>query len=979
MQNNNFNNNNSSNSFPTNNYNDLATNSGIDQSQYLNNLKFVYTQNYNNLPNPNAEANRISQNTNFTQQANYVGSNQTQFSTQQIAQGSNCFINPNQLIQNTYNTQGMHNSEANINLSSSLNNNNNIIYENTNNYNIPSNSSNHPSSKMVYNPQVNQRLVPLSSIPNIQLVQMQLQGINSSNNNFNTSNSSYYNNANSSGVPAKTIHIPDNYSLYSASSNGNGFNSSSNFQSQSFSNFKMQNFNDNQSLSSAMSGSTYFSNAKSVNNLTRKVMKDEINTRLLSCIESMLPKLAQECVEFVYDKVMKEFSQQNTDLEDIKKLVDKLEETFSEKIQTKIICENSTPIKNLKFACENISIIQKNLERKLDCFLDENNINEENLGSNNSNDGNYNNFDREVMNSAKFFSEMFQKISAFKNMLQKESKFATNIKKEINDSMASFVHIKNIFEQKIPLLSNNFDLLKTKENSQKCSLNNSKTQTFQEINCPTKCLNNNNNYNHNNNCNTNNTNNNYFNNHQNANPIANTNNKLVNTCNSLINQVLESPDVVEEIENIIKSAVCTKLKSSLQNKAMQHVDDSSFPCLDDNDCIIESSGGIRLNNSNNNAPSNGINSNVNGDYSNNNNSMLIFNKKFNSLLHNFNTLQDKINSFMEAKNNNQGQNINNIFEQNIPSANVSKKSLLPINQANYSATEYNNTINNTNIISNNNIKYNENINNKIFQNSPIFNNISSINNNQNRDSLSNINNIPPDNSDVNNDCDYTNANNLKYNFQANENLGTEENLIYSNKSSANLKMKAKQQKNKRQTPQEAALYNSNYVYIKHENKQSLNNNLILDKNTPNNFAGVDEMGNIRFDEFFDNKKSITLNDFDKLNIISQKNIRKKQETQNMEKELKISCSKSWISSDCSGSVVKDCLHKPNLNNNQNKNNREEENFFINKSLFTAYLPFACENTKKIPHKAMRNAPNNKNQSSDPAVIKNKIMNNKFKF
>jgi len=273
----------------------------------------------------------------------------------------------------------------------------------------------------------------------------------------------------------------ENYSSYSANNpkinNFNNFSSSSNnpnnfysYNSNNNNQFQSQLYplsggssGDSASVYSGMSGSTYFSNAKSVNNLTRKVMKDEVNTRLLECLDSLLPKLAEECAEYIYDKFKKEFSQQNSELEEIRKLVDRLEENFSVKIETKFLNENSTPMKNLFLANENISIIQKNLERKVEFFIG--NEDEKNCGYS----GEELDVEKtgiiplEMVRCGNFFGEMKKKITGFKLILEKERCLANEINQQIIDGNAGFIQVKKLFEDKVPLINEKFKLLKSRE------------------------------------------------------------------------------------------------------------------------------------------------------------------------------------------------------------------------------------------------------------------------------------------------------------------------------------------------------------------------------------------------------------------------------------------------------------------------------------------------------------------------------------
>jgi len=266
----------------------------------------------------------------------------------------------------------------------------------------------------------------------------------------------------------------DSYSVFSSSNNNHFLKDNrnianyNNLKSQPFLSNKnynniTHNYSDSASVISGISGSTYFSNAKTVNNLTRKVMKDEINTRLLSSLDVLLPKLAEECSDFIYEKFRKEFTQQNYELEEIKNLVEKLQEKFLLKIETKFLNENSTPMKNLALANENIAIIQKNLERKVDFFIeDSSKLNEGNMTNINCI-----NLPNEMINHKKFFEEMNLKINGFSKMLEKEKNLANEINKEIINENACFIFIKNFLDNKVPLLGEKLQLLKSTINRPK--------------------------------------------------------------------------------------------------------------------------------------------------------------------------------------------------------------------------------------------------------------------------------------------------------------------------------------------------------------------------------------------------------------------------------------------------------------------------------------------------------------------------------
>ncbi len=294
-------------------------------------------------------------------------------------------------------------------------------------------------------------------------------------NNLKNLNKNAYTNSNTFSSCEEDIKNV-NFETYSSissnykSMNHNNLNRNYNYditKNQNFNN-SCNNISDNLSILSGNSGSTYFSNAKSVNNLTRKVLKDEVNGRLLNSLENILPKIAEECAEYVYGKFKKEFLIQNNELEEIKKLIEKLEESILVKTEIKFLNEDSTPVKNLLIANENMSIIHKNLERKMDIFVNDSIIDDneyDKMNDTNLNPLNSNLISKDMLNCENFFGEMKNKIKLFKKLLEKEKSLANEINNEIIDGNVSFINIKKILEDKIPLFSEKFDLLKSKENS----------------------------------------------------------------------------------------------------------------------------------------------------------------------------------------------------------------------------------------------------------------------------------------------------------------------------------------------------------------------------------------------------------------------------------------------------------------------------------------------------------------------------------
>ena len=96
---------------------------------------------------------------------------------------------------------------------------------------------------------------------------------------------------------------------------------------------------------------SYYSSASTATNLTNNLKKknflEEFNSILSGCITSLIPKIAEECVDLVFAKISSELDKQSKEIDELKFQLFNSKKQIKDKLNNKIFNIDSTPHKSL--------------------------------------------------------------------------------------------------------------------------------------------------------------------------------------------------------------------------------------------------------------------------------------------------------------------------------------------------------------------------------------------------------------------------------------------------------------------------------------------------------------------------------------------------------------------------------------------------------------------------------------------------------
>lgn len=218
---------------------------------------------------------------------------------------------------------------------------------------------------------------------------------------------------------------------------------------------QMNNFSDNMSYYSSASTNSSLSNLKRKNTLS---YLDDINSILASSIESLIPKISQECAELVYSKISSELDKQAKEIDDLKNQLAKFEKLIQNKNNKKRLGVNSTPMKNLNKVNSHLNKIEETMDMQSRIISENSNINH---------------------NS--HLETLKEKVNLLKECIKEERDLTEKLNSNMKDKQVDLLGLKSFIGQKINYLMNEVKLAShdALHSSEKDNI----TANIKEINC----------------------------------------------------------------------------------------------------------------------------------------------------------------------------------------------------------------------------------------------------------------------------------------------------------------------------------------------------------------------------------------------------------------------------------------------------------------------------------------------------------------
>lgn len=213
------------------------------------------------------------------------------------------------------------------------------------------------------------------------------------------------------------------------------------FNNNSYQNMNIP-MNDNMSYYSSASTATNLTN-----NLKKKNLMDEFNSILNNCMENLLPKIAEECADFVFTKISSELDKQSKEIEELKSQLAQFEAIIKDKLNHRIFDSDSTPYRNLRQFNGDIS--------EINSLIADQSVLLKELKSN----GNR----QEENNYLPIFDCLNKKIYSLKGHIEEERKMAEKLNYGIKDRHVDLLGVKNLIDDKINYLINDMKIKSTNE------------------------------------------------------------------------------------------------------------------------------------------------------------------------------------------------------------------------------------------------------------------------------------------------------------------------------------------------------------------------------------------------------------------------------------------------------------------------------------------------------------------------------------
>jgi hypothetical protein len=166
--------------------------------------------------------------------------------------------------------------------------------------------------------------------------------------------------------------------------------------------------------------------ATGLSGIKKRNITEDFNLILTSCIEELLPKIAEGCAELVYSKI-------STELDNQAKQIEELKEQIENFINNNHRQFTSTPIKKLKNIQSTIKKVNGMVHNQLEILKDQNEQFENNT----------NNY------AIPFIENIEDKLKSLQSVIEDERKMTEKINYDLKDRYVDFLGIKNFVDEKI--------------------------------------------------------------------------------------------------------------------------------------------------------------------------------------------------------------------------------------------------------------------------------------------------------------------------------------------------------------------------------------------------------------------------------------------------------------------------------------------------------------------------------------------------
>lgn len=217
--------------------------------------------------------------------------------------------------------------------------------------------------------------------------------------------------------------------LGAAMNNINNANSTSTMPNMQNMQYHPQNFYTFQEYSpfpmnDSMSCFSTSTTASSMSNMKKRNMTEELNTILTTCMEEMLPKIAQECAEVVYSQITTELDKQAAEIEDMKVQLETISNLSANNTAL------NTPVKKIRNMKDHLGQVKKMTKEHNEYLKDQ----------------------FQKLEQSKFpetiYENLQEKLQLLHEKIEEEKKMAERLNFNLKDRYVDILGIKNFIDEK---------------------------------------------------------------------------------------------------------------------------------------------------------------------------------------------------------------------------------------------------------------------------------------------------------------------------------------------------------------------------------------------------------------------------------------------------------------------------------------------------------------------------------------------------